>query len=108
MFYLALPPQEYAANVMADQKTRVLYESTDNVMKYGDFEKLCQRTVPSEVTQVLSQQLLRNGQLVKKQTEHGYEVVKLSQSCNRGLKITDIDVGIVQYVSLKILILQIY
>lgn len=78
------------------QKT-VLYKSTDNIMKYNDFASLCSR-YDAALTPVLAQQLLRNGQLARATAEAGYEVVKLSPVRDKGLKVTDMDMGILRYV----------
>ena len=95
---VSLHPQECAATVMAEHESTVLYKSTDNVMKCGTFEKLCMKVVPREMVPVLSQQLLYTGQLARAHTEHGHEVIKLSTTLERGLTVTDLDIGIVRFI----------
>ena len=79
------------------QKT-VLYKSTDMVMRSRDFEKLCLGVVSRQSVPVLKSQLLRDKQLARRETEFGYEVVKLSSGKERGLEVTDVDIGIVRYI----------
>lgn len=87
------------------QKT-VLYRSTDSVMKSSDFEKLCLEVVSKDSAAVVKWQLLRDRKLAKKETEFGYEVVKLCLAKDKGPGVTDVDVGIVRYVELCQLPLQ--
>ena len=66
-------------------------------MKYSDFACLCSRH-DAALTPVLAQQLLRSGQLARATSEGGHEVVKLSPVRDKGLKVTDMDMGILRYV----------
>lgn len=85
---------------MREHQNTILYKSIDNIMKYGDFERLCLRcTSDTAMVPVLAQQLLLGGQLAKMGTEFGYEVVKLSPLGDKGLKVTDMDIGILRYCS---------
>ncbi len=65
-------------------------------MRSEEFERLCLGAVAGEVVPVLVRQLVLGGQLAKAGTEFGYEVVKLSPGEARGLKVTDVDAGIVR------------
>lgn len=88
--------QEYAVAVMKHHQSTVLYKSTDNVMKYSEFEKLCLQSVSTPIARVVAQQLMLNGQLAKRGTDSGYEVVKLSSVKEKGIEVTEVDVGIVR------------
>jgi hypothetical protein len=76
----------------------VIYKSTDNVLRREEFERVCSGSVSREAVPVLIQQLARNGSLAKSGTEFGYEVVKLSPVKEKGLRVTDVDIGIVRYI----------
>ena len=93
--------------VMTNQQAKVLYKSTDNLMKDKEFEKLCSEVVSSDAVPLLTRQLLHNGQLAKVSTEFGYEVIKLSPSkaATKGLKVTDIDVGIIRCAQLLLIVI---
>ena len=61
-------------------------------MSYSDFQKLCSSVVSPGLSDVLTQQLLRSGQLARKQ-----DIVKLSLVQDKGLEVTDVDTGILRY-----------
>lgn len=68
-------------------------------MKRGDFEKLCSRcglAATPALTSLLVQQLSRDGRLVRRTSEDGHEVIKLSPVRDGGMKVTDVDLGIIQ------------
>lgn len=82
----------------AHQKT-VLYKCTDSIMKYSDFKNLCSKcdaAVTPALTSVLAQQLIRSSQLARATLEDGQEVVKLSLVKDKGIKVTDMDIGILR------------
>lgn len=83
--------------MLSQHQSTVLYKSTDNVMRKEAFEKLCLGAVSGEAVPVLAQQLTRSGHLVQAETEFGYEVVKLSPVKAKGLKVIDVDIGVVRY-----------
>ena len=88
--------QDSAVALMAKVQKSVLYKSTDTIMKLSDFEKLCLEVVSKEGVPILTCQLLRDGKLARRETEQGYEVVKLRVAKERGLTVTDVDMGIVR------------
>ena len=69
-------------------------------MKSSDFEKLCLEVVSRESVAIVKWQLLRDGKLARRETEFGYEVVKMCLAKERGMKVTDVDIGIVRYTEL--------
>ena len=84
---------------MSKHQGTVLYESTDNLLRSAEFEKLCSGVMSTEMVPVVTQQLINSSQLAKTQkTEFGCEVIKLSPVKAKGLKVTDVDVGIIRYV----------
>lgn len=92
--------QDSAVAVMDKVQKTVLYKSTDTVMKLSDFEKLCLEVLSTkESVAVVKYLLLRDGQLARKGAEFGYEVIKLCLAKERGMEVTDVDIGIVRYVT---------
>lgn len=83
--------------MLSQHKGAALYKSTDNVMRKEEFERLCLGAVSGEEVPILAQQLTRSEHLVTAGTEFGYEVVKLSPVKAKGLKVIDVDIGIVRY-----------
>ena len=82
--------------VIADHQSSILYKLTDSVMTYSALEELCLKSVSHAMVPVLTQQLLSRGQLAKAQTEHGYEVVKISYTKDKRLTVSEVDIGIVR------------
>lgn len=66
-------------------------------MTYSKLEELCLKSVSRALVPVLVQQLLSSGQLAKTQTEHGYEVVKISCTKDKRLAVSEVDIGIVRW-----------
>lgn len=82
--------------MITDYQSSVLYKLTDSVMTYSKLEELCLKSVSRALVPVLVQQLLSSGQLAKTQTEHGYEVVKISCTKDKRLAVSEVDIGIVR------------
>ena len=66
--------QELADAVIVEQLKDVQYKSTDRVMKYSEFQQLCQRLVPAESTRVLECYLQSQRLIAKERTKSGLEV----------------------------------
>ncbi len=90
--------QDSAVALMDQVQKSVLYKSTDTIMRLSDFEKLCLGVVSREGVPILTCQLLRDGKMARRETESGYEVVKLCLAKERGLTVTDVDIGIIRCV----------
>ena len=86
--------QEYAEKVILKHQQTVLHKSTDLVMKAADFDSLSSELVSSDVLPLVKTSLIRDGVIVSKSTELGYNVLKI---CDRkGTYISEVDVGIVR------------
>ncbi len=63
-------------------------------MKAADFDSLSSELVSSDVLPLVKTSLIRDGVIVSKSTELGYNVLKI---CDRkGTDISEVDVGIVR------------
>ena len=66
--------QELADAVIAEQLKGVQYKSTDRVMKYSEFQQLCQRIAPPESVSVLECYMQSQRLVAKERTKSGLEV----------------------------------
>lgn len=88
--------QELADAVIAEQLKGVQYKSTDRVMKYSEFQQLCQRIAPPESVSVLECYMQSQRLVVKERTKSGLEVVKFASIEEKMVhSVSTVDIGIV-------------